>query len=164
MTKNAQATFLALVLILGLAAAAIAEQPAVNDDVVVKHVQMTATAMEKNVTEVFAAIDAGKPPYVDKDNPALYSFVYNLDVTLVSHPNPKIRGKNLKGVPDAGGKDFRDEIIQGAKKNGSGWVFYEYKKPGSDKLFNKKTYYHLVKAGDGKQYVVCCGEYLNTVK
>ncbi len=145
-------------------AAALAEEAKVTDEMVIAHVAMTVAAMEKDVKEVFAKIDAGQPPYVGESNPDFYAFVYDLNVTLVSHPNPKIRGKNLKGLPDAAGKDFRDEIIKGAKTKGKGWVTYEYKKPdGGDTLFKKKTYYQLVKGSDGKEYVVCCGEYQGEV-
>ncbi|MEW6518352.1 MAG: cache domain-containing protein [Thermodesulfobacteriota bacterium] len=85
----------------------------------------------------------------------LYVFAYDLTGTMVAHPvNPKLVGKNLLEVPDAGGKLFRKEIIELAKTKGSGWVDYKYKNPQTGKVENKTTY--IMKEGE---VVLCCGIY-----
>jgi len=85
----------------------------------------------------------------------LYVFAYDMTGTMVAHPkNQKLVGMNLLNVPDVDGKMFRKEIIELAKKSGSGWVDYKYKNPQSNKIEQKTTY--LKKAGD---VVICCGAY-----
>ena len=85
----------------------------------------------------------------------LYVFAYDLLGVIVAHPiNPKLVGKNLYEVPDANGKLFRREIVEGAKKQGSGWVDYVYKVPGSTKTEAKTTYYKL-----GGDIIFCAGVY-----
>jgi len=75
--------------------------------------------------------------------------------------NPAVVGRNLKGVPDMAGKLFRDNIVEGALKNGTGWEDYVFTMPGKIGLFYKSVYYKLVTGSDGKQYVVCVGRYLD---
>lgn len=85
----------------------------------------------------------------------LYVFAYDLNGTMAAHPvNPKLVGKNLLEVPDVDGKLFRKEIVETAKKSGSGWVDYKYKNPTDGKIEAKTTY--VKKAGD---LVLCCGVY-----
>jgi cytochrome c len=85
----------------------------------------------------------------------LYVFVYDMTGTMVAHPiNKKLVGMNLLNTPDVDGKLFRKEIIELAKKSGSGWVDYKYKNPQSNKIEQKTTY--LKKAEDT---VICCGAY-----
>jgi signal transduction histidine kinase len=85
----------------------------------------------------------------------LYVFAYDLTGMMVAHPvNPKLVGKNMLEVPDAGGKLFRKEIIELAKTKGSGWVDYKYKNPQTGKVEDKTTY--IMKEGE---IVLCCGIY-----
>jgi cytochrome c len=85
----------------------------------------------------------------------LYAFAYDMSGTVVAHPkNQKLVGMNLLNTSDVDGKLFRKEIVELAKKSGSGWVDYKYKNPQSNKIEQKTTY--LKKAGD---IVICCGAY-----
>ena len=85
----------------------------------------------------------------------LYVFAYDLTGTMVAHPiNAKLVGKNLIDVPDAGGKMFRKEIIDGVKASGTATVEYKYKNPQSGAIENKVTY--CKKAAD---LAVCAGYY-----
>ena len=119
----------------------------------------TASDIEKNSKETFDKIILSKAPYV-KENHHLYAFVYDLNATIVAHPKAILVGRCFKGKPDATGTNcFRDKIIAGALKNGTGWVQYLYKKPQDNKLYKKETYYKLVTDNLGKQYVVCAGRY-----
>jgi signal transduction histidine kinase len=85
----------------------------------------------------------------------LYVFAYDIAGAVIAHPiNAKLIGLNLLNTPDVDGKFYRKEIIEQAKKSGSGWVDYKYKNPASNKIEQKTTY--LKKAGD---MVICCGAY-----
>lgn len=93
-----------------------------------------------------------KGPFVKGE---LYIFTYDMNGTMIAHPiNPKLLGINLLETPDVDGKLYRKEIIELAKKSGTGWVDYKYKNPQSGKIEQKTTY--LKKAGDT---VICCGAY-----
>jgi len=85
----------------------------------------------------------------------IYVFAYDLAGTMVAHPlNPKLVGKNLLDVPDAGGKMFRQEIIDGVKRAGVVTVDYQYKNPKSGAIENKVTY-----CKKAVELAVCAGYY-----
>jgi polar amino acid transport system substrate-binding protein len=132
----------------------------ITEQQVVDLVDATCAAIEKDAPGTLAAINAGAAPYVDPSNPALYAFVFDLDVSVAANPHPEIQGQHLKGKPDAAGKLFRDEIVAGALAKGSGWEQYVYAEPGTDGLQLKTTYYKLAHGSDGQQYVVGAGRYL----
>ena len=104
-----------------------------------------------------------RPPSGTPPTRRLYAFVYDPGVTLVATPDDEMRGKNMRGVPDAAGKTFRDEIVSGALERGSGWEDYVYTEPDKEGLFSKSTYYELVTGSDGEKYIVCAGRYLGPV-
>ncbi|WP_292371527.1 transporter substrate-binding domain-containing protein [Methanosarcina sp. UBA411] len=131
-----------------------------TDDAVVKLVNTTAAAVEKNASNTFRRINAGEAPYRDAKDPALYTFVYDENLTIVAHAdNIQLVGMNFKGKTDVTGKLFRDEILEGALKNGTGWVDYVYMHPVQTNLYYKTTYYRLTNGSDGKSYIVCSGNY-----
>jgi signal transduction histidine kinase len=85
----------------------------------------------------------------------VYVFAYDLTGTMVAHPiNQKLVGKNLVEVPDAEGKMFRKEIIEGVKAAGTATVRYKYKNPQTGAVENKVTY--CKKAAD---LAICAGYY-----
>jgi polar amino acid transport system substrate-binding protein len=127
---------------------------------VVGLVDATCAAVENDAAATFAAIAAGEAPYVDATDPALYAFVFDRTVTLVADPDPAFQGRTMRGVPDAAGTCFRDQIVAGAFADGSGWVEYVKEKPGTGGLYRKTSYYRLVTGSDGEQYVVGAGKYL----
>ena len=131
----------------------------IQTDQVMAIVGLAADEMAKDAPAVLAKILASQAPFVNPDNPALYVFVYDTDVNMLAHPNASLVGRNYKGKPDVKGKNFRDEIVEGAKANGTGWVDYAYQKPGAPGIFDKTAYYRLVKGSDGKEYVVVSGKY-----
>lgn len=131
-----------------------------TDDAVVKLVNTTAAAVEKNASNTFRRINAGEAPYRDAKDPALYTFVYDENLTIVAHAdNIQLVGMNFKGKTDVTGKLFRNEILEGALKNGTGWVDYVYMHPVQTNLYYKTTYYQLANGSDGKYYIVCSGNY-----
>ena len=127
---------------------------------VIDLVELTRAALEKDTPAVLTGINAAQEPFVDPAQPQLYSYVYDMNVTLVASPDPDVSGQSMKGKPDAVGRLFRDEIVAGALDHGSGWVTYVYTQPGKDGLFQKAAYYKLTEGSDGKLYAVCAGRYL----
>jgi len=127
---------------------------------VIDLVELTRAALEKDTPATLTSINAAQKPSVDPAQPQLYSYVYDMSVTLVASPDPDVSGQSMKGKPDAVGKLFRDEIVAGALDHGSGWVTYVYTQPGKDGLFQKAAYYKLTEGSDGELYAVCAGRYL----
>lgn len=133
-----------------------------TDDEVVSLVNTTAAAIEKNASDTFQRINAGESPYLDPEDPALYVFVYDTNMTLIANANNvQLVGTNFKGKTDVTGKPYRDEIYAGAMENGTGWVDYVYMHPVQPNLYNKTTYFRLTRGSDGNSYIVCSGNYKN---
>ncbi len=131
-----------------------------TDAEVVSLVNTTAAAIEKNAPDTFRRINTGDAPYRDPENPALYAFVYDTNLTIIAHAdNILLVGVNFKGKTDVTGKLFHDDIIAGALKNGTGWVDYVYMNPVQTNLYYMTTYYRLTRGSDGNSYVVCSGNY-----
>jgi cytochrome c len=85
----------------------------------------------------------------------LYAFAYDLDGTMMSHPNAALIGKNTINVPDVNGKLFRKEIIEKAKQHPQGaWTDYTYQNLKTKAVEQKTTY--CENPGD---LVVCAGIY-----
>lgn len=131
----------------------------VSDEEITALVAQVCDEIAADTPGTLAKIIAAEHPYKNEDNPAFYVFVYDTDVRIVAHPKESLVGKSYKGVPDIRGKNFRDDIVQGALANETGWVDYVYQKPGESGVKPKKTYYKLVTGSDGNQYVVCSGKY-----
>ena len=111
-----------------------------------------ATAVSKDKASALAEIGNAKGKYVKGE---IYVFAYDMSGTMAAHPiNAKLVGKNLMEVPDAGGKMFRKEIIEGVTAKGSATVDYKYKNPQSGAIEDKVTY--CKKAVD---LAVCAGYY-----
>lgn len=125
-------------------------------------VKQTKKAIEQNALQTFARINRAEHPYKNKDNPSLYIFVFDTDLTVVAHAiKTKVIGKNVKGKPDIKGKKFRDEMLAKAKSTGSGWVDYYFLNPKSKKTEHKTAYIELAKGSDGKNYIVGSGKYFS---
>jgi polar amino acid transport system substrate-binding protein len=123
-------------------------------------VNRTAADIKRNAPDTFWRINAGEAPYRDLQDPGLYAFVYDTNVTMVAHAeNIQLVGVNYRGKTDVTGKPFRDEIVAGALANGTGWVEYVYSSPAQAGLFYKTTYYRLTEGSDGKTYVVTSGNF-----
>lgn len=131
----------------------------VSDDQIIDLVDKVSKEIETEAQGVFEKIISGLHPYKNKDNKAFYVFVYDKDVKIVAHPKKSLVGRSYKGKPDVKGKKFRDDIVNGALKNSTGWVDYSYQKPGEKGIHAKTTYYKLITGSDGKKYIVCSGKY-----
>jgi polar amino acid transport system substrate-binding protein len=152
-------TSIAIGLCLAFAPVLAADEKDITEAQAIAKVQEAVKAIQKDAPGSLAKIAAGEAPFKDKDNPALYVFVYDSEVNMVAHPNKDLMGKNFKGKPDVRGKKFRDEIVDLALTKGKGWVDYHYQKPGDTGIFEKTTYCEKVKGSDGKIYIVSCGKY-----
>ncbi len=137
-----------------------AGEAAITERQVTDLVELTAAALQGDAPGTITSIDNGEAPYVDAADPALYVFVFDPDVRLVAHPDPTLQGKSMKGVPDAAGRLFRDEMVARALAGDSGWIDYVRQEPGQDGLQKKSTYFTLVTGSDGSQYIVGAGRYL----
>jgi polar amino acid transport system substrate-binding protein len=132
----------------------------ITDEMVITLVNQTATDLAADDIGTVSKMNQGLHPYKDKNNPALYSFAYNTDVVMVAHAtNTSLVGTSFVGKPDVAGKNFRDEIVQGALANGTGWVDYIYTKTDQSGLYYKTTYYKLVTGSSSKVYIVCAGKF-----
>jgi signal transduction histidine kinase len=117
-----------------------------------KMVGDAASAVDKDKAAAVAEIGNAKGRFVKGE---IYVFAYDLTGTMVAHPiNAKLVGKSLIDVPDAGGKMFRKEIIEGVKASGTATVDYKYKNPQSGTVENKVSY--CKKAAD---LAICAGYY-----
>ena len=152
--------FILLLTLVGLSLfAAVVSAQEVTDEEITALVSKVCQEIAADAPGTLARIVAAEHPYKNADNPAFYVFVYDTDVEIVAHPKAKLVGKSYKGKPDLKGNMFRDEIVAGALKDGTGWVNYVYQKPGEKGLRPKMTYFQLVVGSDGEQYVVCSGKY-----
>ncbi|MEA1875818.1 MAG: transporter substrate-binding domain-containing protein [Bacteroidota bacterium] len=132
----------------------------VTDAMVISLVDQTAAHLETDANGTIQKINNQEAPYKDNEFTTLYSFVYDIDLTIVAHAtNTSIVGVNFKGKTDAAGKAFRDEILAGALENGTGWVDYIYTKPDKSGLYQKTTYFKLITGSNSQQYIVCSGRY-----
>jgi polar amino acid transport system substrate-binding protein len=150
-----------------LATIAVAEDAIVEEtkvftkDMVIALVDTVSVELQADPKATMEKITAGVHPYKDKDDPSTYIFVYNTAVEIVAHPKQQLVGRSYKGKPDVRGKKFRDEIVDVALKDGTGWVDYSYQKPGESGIHPKTTYCKKVVIDEETTYIVCCGMYLN---
>ncbi|HOP85105.1 MAG TPA: methyl-accepting chemotaxis protein [Syntrophorhabdaceae bacterium] len=90
--------------------------------------------------------------FVKKD---LYIFVQDENGKLFVNPfNTALLGKSCFELKDAEGKYFVKEMINTAKKKGSGWVDYKWMDPTTGKVSLKSAY--CLKVDD---YIFSCGIY-----
>jgi cytochrome c len=113
-----------------------------NPDEAIAIVDKGLAFIKKNGKEaLIKEINAKNPDFVKGE---LYLYMRAIDGTVVAHPiNPRLIGKNMTALPDADGKYFRKEIIEGAKTKGKGWVDYRYNNPVSKVIEKKSTYFVL---------------------
>jgi polar amino acid transport system substrate-binding protein len=133
----------------------------ISAEQVVRLVDHTAKVLAKDAPETLREINEARHPYQDRDQPALYVFIFDPNVTLVARAdrNTSMLGRNYRGKTDVAGKAFRDEIVDGALRQGTGWVDYVYTSPVQSGLYYKTTYYQRVQGSDGKTYIVGAGRF-----
>ncbi|HWQ68172.1 MAG TPA: transporter substrate-binding domain-containing protein [Methanospirillum sp.] len=123
-------------------------------------VNQTVADLARDAPGTIDRINGGQPPYKNAAKPDLYVFVYDPEVTMIAHgANARMVGLNYHDKVDVAGVAFRDQLVQGALTNGTGWVDYIYSSPAETGLFWKTTRYQLATGSDGEQYIVCAGMY-----
>ncbi|MFH0967060.1 MAG: cache domain-containing protein, partial [Methanobacteriota archaeon] len=123
-------------------------------------VNQTAADLARDAPGTIQRINAGQPPYKNTAKPDLYVFVYDPEVTMIAHgDNARMVGLNYHTKVDVAGVPFRDQLVQEALTNGSGWVDYIYSSPAETGLFWKTTRCQLATGSDEKKYIVCAGMY-----
>ena len=143
--------FLFGVLLLVAGAVASVQAAASREDAV--HLVQSAVAYYKANGLEKSLDEFAKPGTFNKGE--LYIFVYDLNATLLAHPNPKLVGQNMLDLPDITGKKFyRREIVEKAGKDGKGWTDYKYQNPKTKEMEDKTTYFEKV-----DDLIVCCGVY-----
>jgi methyl-accepting chemotaxis protein len=91
-----------------------------------------------------------------------YFWINDLYANIVMHPiKPKLNGKDLSDFKDPNGKRIFSEFAAVAKKQGSGFVPYQWPHPGSDDPVDKVSY---VKGFKPWGWVVGTGVYLDDVQ
>jgi len=98
-----------------------------------------------------------------------YIFIYKVHdinggddfATMLVNPNrPDLLGKKISdNYKDAKGKMFRREMIQGIRDNGEAFVTYHYKKPGSEEMGKKLSYFKYYPEWE---WIVSKGTYLDS--
>lgn len=147
-----------IILLLGFSVNLIASQ---TDEEIINLVKETRANIETNAEQTLDNILFAEHPYKDQDNPSLYVFVLDTDLTVAAHPiMPHLAGENLKGKPDVKGKMFREEMLEKALQDGHGWVDYHYLNPQTKQVVRKISYFELTNGNDGKKYIVGSGKYL----
>jgi signal transduction histidine kinase len=107
--------------------------------------------------EAFSQLRDKTGPFVFMD---AYVFVDTPDGTeLVNAAQPSLEGKNIIDLKDVKGKAVVQECIAAAMKDGSGWVEYDWYKPGDNTPARKLAYVRKVQSGH-ETYIVGSGVYL----
>ncbi|KAF0219213.1 MAG: hypothetical protein FD174_2299 [Geobacteraceae bacterium] len=119
----------------------------------VKMVKEAAAFYKANGLEkALDALNDPKGPFVKG---ALYVFAFDANGILLANATaPDKVGQNLLEVPDSKGKKFRKEIVELAKKEGTGWVDYTILNPKNKTEEQKTSYVEM--AGE---LILGCGIY-----
>ncbi len=104
----------------------------------VKMATEAAAAISKDKAGTIAEINKPKGKFIQGET---YVFVLDMHGVVLANPtNTKLIGKNLLDFPDATGKPFRKEIIEGVKAKGAATVEYKYKNPVSGAIEDKVSF------------------------
>jgi cytochrome c len=115
-----------------------------------------AMFQEQGKEAALKAINDPKGPFVKGE---LYVFAVTTDNVMIGHPHEhSIRRMNVNNVEDSSGNLIFQKLKEVAEKEGSGWVEYQWGKPGSDKPARKRTF---VKKVPVENIYVGAGYYAN---
>jgi len=90
-----------------------------------------------------------------------YLFVWDMNgLRYVYPPDSNGEGENVRGIRDADGKPIGEFFVKTASsKEGRGWVFYRWPKPGELDPSWKSTYIVKTESPSGKTFLVGSGAY-----
>jgi signal transduction histidine kinase len=121
-------------------------------------VDRAATLVAERGEEAFDELRDETGPFYFMDT---YVFVLTPDGTeLVNPGQPSLEGMNLLHLEDVNGKPVARANIEAAMRDGSGWVEYEWYKPGHNTPARKETYVRKVELGRDT-YIIGSGRYLD---
>ncbi|HET9451444.1 MAG TPA: cache domain-containing protein, partial [Aggregicoccus sp.] len=113
--------------------------------------------LEKSGEDAFALLRDPTQRFIAKD---AYVFVVDSDgVELVNPAFPNLEGRKLLDLKDAQGKPLVREMLEVMRTRGSGWVDYQWPRPGESVPTRKSAYVHRARLGD-RTVLVACGVYL----
>lgn len=165
---------LALMSLLLLSATLWAAAPSAIDKGSIEQAQKTA-ATKPTVAMVMERVNAGVD-LINKEGRAAFpkfkglgsEFIYAgtyiwihspTSGKMLMHPmKPALEGKNVNPLRDRGGKLLFIEMNRVATEKGSGWVDYQWPKPGEKKSSTKVSYVKMAEH-NGEKFVVGSGVY-----
>jgi len=90
-----------------------------------------------------------------------YFWINDLEPKMIMHPmKPELDGQSLKDTKDPNGKYIFDDMVDVVKKDGEGFVNYQWPKPGYSKPIDKISFVKLFKKWG---WVVGSGIYINDI-
>ena len=88
-----------------------------------------------------------------------YIFIWGLDGMRYVYPrDPSGEGENMLNLEDINGKPIGKMMVDTAR-NGEGWVFYEWTRPGEEKPVWKSTFVKKAVSPNRREYLVGAGKY-----
>lgn len=90
-----------------------------------------------------AVMDNANGEFRDRD---LYPFIYSMDGVIVATGSNRtaLVGKSLISIKDQDGKYLVREMLEMARREGSGWIDYKWPNPATNKIEDKSTYIELM--------------------
>lgn len=89
-----------------------------------------------------------------------YFWLEGLDTRMVMHPNPKLIGKVMTGTRDPDGKPLYDDMVEIAKHDGAGLIYYRWPRTESGEAVPKVSYVSLFEPWG---WIVGSGIYIDDV-
>ena len=91
-----------------------------------------------------------------------YFFLVDFNSFMISHPDPKLEGKDTSTLKDPNGVYIVREIVKTAreKEDEGGYTSYMWKTPGSDRMQPKLTYSKVIKKWD---WIIGTGIYIDDI-
>ncbi|NOY65639.1 MAG: HAMP domain-containing protein, partial [Nitrospirae bacterium] len=90
-----------------------------------------------------------------------YIWVSDYNSVLISHPDPRLNGKDYSRVRDVHGKLIVPPMVEIARKNGEGYYSYWWRRLGSDRPVEKLAY---VKLFPEWKWVLGTGVYIDDIE
>ncbi|WP_148090412.1 methyl-accepting chemotaxis protein [Paucibacter sp. KBW04] len=91
-----------------------------------------------------------------------YFWINDLQAQVLMHPTkPELNGKDGSGIKDPNGLAVFTAFAQEVRKNGAGFVYYQWPKPGQDKPVDKLSY---VKGFEPWGWVLGSGIYIDDLR
>ncbi|NQV19574.1 MAG: cache domain-containing protein [Armatimonadetes bacterium] len=124
----------------------------------IAEVKQAAELIAAQGKEAFKTLKDPESEFVFRNN---YIFVINELGDVLVHPaSPELEGKNMCDFQDVKGIYLFRELIDVAKKEGSGWVDYWWPKPGEEEP-SPKTSYAIQVMKENEIFIVGTGIYLD---